>query len=399
MAFSDIVHSLGIEQYPEGMDGVYEEVKAGAEPLFHRALIDRQNKRDLFGQYYEDVVKGYEDLLTKENAYLYAQTAALYMQRADQEQAKKIPLPEPDGTPALDMLPLMIELPMADRGIAELIKRGYTPEDAEKAIVQVFRGDIAVNVRRHGRPGLDKLYFNWITNYLYAMMFPCGGFRFNLAVNPKIYYVLRNKTTNEVAVLIHDRDIHRTGEMLGSAGLTDTEGSFHVEFTETDTEYTGYPTDKKGYVQKELHHYPKTDWEIAVAPGDSMIALHLPGGMKLNREITIEAVRGAFRHAEKYYPDYAPKAIHCGSWLLNPTLVEPLGEHSNIMAFASVFHLHPIKCQGQGVFNFVFKTSVNPDLATLPEDTRLQRWLKAKYLSGDYNRNFGGFILPQEVTE
>ena len=397
MDFCEIVASLGMEDYPEGMDAIYKQVKSGAKPLFDRELIDRQNQQQLFGPYYNEVVKGYEDLLTNETAYLYAQTAAIFMQRTNQEGAKKIPLPEPDGSPALDMLPLMIELPMADRGIAELIRRGYTPEDAENAIVSVFRGDIAVNVRRHGRPGLDKLYFNWITLYLYALIFPCGGFRFNLATNPKIYYVLRNTVTGAVAVLLHNREIHRSGEILGSAGLTDPEGSFTAVVTETETEFTGYPTDKKGYVQNTLHHYPKTQWQLAVAPGDNIIALHLPGGMKLSREITTAAIKGAFAHAKQYYPDYAPKAIHCGSWLLNPTLVEPLGENSNIMAFASVFHLHPTKCSGKGVFNFVFKTSVNPDLATLPEDTRLQRWLKAKYLAGDFNRNFGGFILPEEV--
>ncbi len=398
MTFAEIVDSLGMENYPEGMDAVYDAVMAGAEPLFDRDLIDRHNQRELYGKYYEDVVRGYEDLLTRKNAYLYAQVAARYMQAASQEEAKIIPLPKPDGTPALDMLPLMIELPMADRGIAELIRRGYTPEDAEKAIVSVFRGDIAVNVRRHGRPGLDKLYFNWITLYLYALIFPCCGFRFNLATAGKSYYVLKHRESGAVAVLLHDLDIHRCGKVLGSAGLHDEEGAFHIVFTETETEYTGYPADNKGLIHNSLTHYPKAEWELAVKPGDNLIALHLPGGMKLSREITLEAIREAFRHAEKYYPDYAPKAIHCSSWLLNPELAEPLGENSNIMAFASVFHLHPTKCQGKGVFNFVFKTSVDPDLATLPEDTRLQRWLKAKYLAGGYNHNFGGFVLPHETA-
>lgn len=395
MTFSEITASLGISEYPGGMDEIYARSPA---PLFDRDLIDRHHReRELFGKYYEDVVRGYEDLLTRENAYTYAKVAAVYMQSATREEATKIPLPEPDGTPALDMLPLMIELPMVDRGIAELQKRGYTPEDAQSAIVRVFSGDIAVNIRRHGRPGLDKLYFNWITLYLWAMLFPCGGFRFNLATNTRLLYVLKNRSTKETVVFLHDRDIHRSGEVLGSAGLEDAEGAFHSEFTETETEYTGYPADEKGYIQSTLCHYPKAEWELAVKPGDNIIALHLPGGMKLSKEITVQAIRDAFLHAKKYYPDYAPKAIHCGSWLLNPELHEFLGENSNITAFASLFHLHPTKCAGQGVFNFVFKTSVNPDLATLPEDTRLQRWLKAKYLAGGFNRNFGGFILPEDL--
>lgn len=398
MTFSEIVKSLGMETYPQEMDRFYEEVKAGAAPLFDRALIDRHHReRELFGKYYEDVVRGYEDLLTRENAYAYAQTAARYMQQATQAEAKAIPLPEPDGTPALDMLPLMIELPMVDRGLAEFVKRGVTRELAEQYMTSVFRGDIGVNIRRHGRPGLDKLYFGWITLYLYALIFPCGGFRFNLTHIGKYFYVLRNKKTGETAVLLHDREVHRSGEILGSAGLEDPEGSFRTQVTETETEFSGYPTNEKGYIQNKCCHYPKSHWEAAVRPGDCVLAVHLPGGMKLEKEANRQAMKDALAHAAAYYSDYAPKAIHCGSWLLNPELEEVLGSQSNILGFASMFHLHPTKCKGQGVFNFVFKTSVNPDLATLPEDTRLQRWLKAKYLAGGYNRNFGGFILPEDL--
>lgn len=395
MTFSQIVKSLGLREYPEKMDAIYEEEMQLA-PLFDRALVDRHHKeRELFGAYYADVVRGLEDLLTKPEAYAYARVAARYMQGATQNQAKRIPLPEPDGSPALDFLPLFIELPMVDRALREFESRGVSRAQAEEYL-HVFRGDIAVNIRRHGRPGLDKLYFNWITLYLYGLIFPCGGFKFNVGTNGRFFYVLKNKENGQVAVLLHDRDIHRSGNVLGAAGMEDPEGSFHTQVTETETEWTGYPTDENGLVQATLCHYPKTQWELAVAPGDAILAIHLPGGMKLSKQITRQAIADAFAHAKKYYADYAPKAIHCGSWLLNPELKEVLGENSNIAAFASMFHLHPTKCDGVSVFNFVFKTSVDPDLATLPEDTRLQRHLKAKYLAGGHHLNFGGFILPEE---
>lgn len=282
---------------------------------------------------------------------------------------------------------------MVDRGLEEFEKRGVSREQAEE-YMHVFRGDIAVNIRRHGRPGLDKLYFNWITLYLYGLIFPCGGFKFNLSANNRYYYVLRHRETGAVAVLLHDREIHRSGHILGSAGLEDPEGTFHVTVEETPTHWIGHPTNNQGLVEREACHYPKTEWELAVAPNDCVLAIHLPGGMKLDAQITRQAVADAFAHARKYYADYEPKAIHCGSWILNPELREVLGADSNIAAFGALFHLHPVKCNGTGVFNFVFKTSVNPDLATLPEDTRLQRHLKAKYLAGGYHHNFGGFILP-----
>lgn len=397
MKFSEIATSLGIVEYPEKMDILYDDVMAGAAPLFDRALIDRHHaQRELYGKYYEDVVKGYEDLLNNPNAYTYAQVAARFLQGATQDEAKKIPLPEPDGTPARDMLPLFILLPMVDRGLAEFAKRGVSKELAEE-YMRVFRNDIAVNVRRHGRPGIDKLYFNWIMLYIYGLIFPCGGFKFNLSTIGRFFYVLKNKETGEVAVLLHDRDIHRCGKILGSAGLDDAEGAFHVEVAETETEWSGYPADEKGLIHNQLTHYPKSRWALAVKPGDCVLAIHLPGGMRLEKEATRQAIRDAFAHTKKYYADYAPKALHCGSWLLNPELKEVLGDGSNIVAFGELFHLHPTKCAGQSVLNFVFKSGVNPDIATLPEDTRLQRYLKDKYLAGGYHHNFGGFLLPEDI--
>ena len=398
MTFLEIAKNLGITDYPQEMDAIYDSVKDGAKPLFDRALIDRHHaQRELFGKYYEDVLRGYEDLLQHSDAYLYAQVAARYLQTTTHRQAKMIPVPEPDGSPALDMLPLMVELPMVDRGLAEFEKRGVSREQAEEYITSVFRGDIAVNIRRHGRPGLDKLYFDWITLYLYGLIFPCRGFKFNLTASGKFFYVLKHKKDGTVAVLLHGRDIHRSGKILGSAGLEDKDGAFHVEVTETDTGWTGHASNEYCLVERTPRFFSKTDWTLAVAPGDCVLAIHIPAGTALTPEVARMAIRDAFSHAEKYYADYAPKAVHCSSWLLNPELTDILGETSNIHAFAAMFHRYPVKCQGQGVFNFVFKTSVKPKPEDLPEDTRLQRALKAKYLAGSYLHNFAGYILPEDV--
>ena len=398
MTFADITKSLGIETYPEKMEAIYQAVADGAAPLFDRALIDRLHRElNLFGAYYEAVIAGYEDLLTKPQAYAYAQVIARFLQQATYSESKTIPIPDPDGTPALDMLPLLAEMTMAEHGIREYTRRGVSREDATARVSRVFRGDIAVNIRRHGRPGLDRLYFGWITNYIYAMIFPCEGFQFNLSTLGTTYYVLRHKTDRSVAVLLNGPSIHRCGKILGSAGLEDPEGSFRVTVTEAEDGWYGYPCDPKGLVHDRRQFFPRAQWELVVKPGDSCLNIHLPGGMRLEKEATKHAIKAAFAYAEKYYSDYRVNSLHCGSWLLNPELEEVLGPESNIVAFGSLFHLHPNKCAGKGVFNFVFKTSVNPDLATLPEDTRLQRWLKAKYLAGGYHHNFGGFILPEDL--
>lgn len=394
MTFAEIAASLGITKYPELLDEIYEEVKNGAQPPFDRALVDRHHEeRQLFGDYYDAVVAGLEDLQKKPEALAYATVGAHYLLRVGQKDAKKFTVPEPDGSPALDMLPLFVLLPMADVGLGEFEKRGVSREDAE-SYMRVFRSDLGVNVRRHGRPGVDQLYFNWTTLYIYALIFPCGGFKFNLTTNGRFFYVLRHNATGQVAVLLHDRDIHRSGEILGSAGLEDAEGSFHIEVVETDTHWIGHMADENGLMERQPREFSKEEWSLAVAPGDCVLAIHIPAGQGLEQTATRQAIADAFAYARKYYSDYSPKALHCGSWLLNPELKQILGDNSNIVAFASLFHLHPTKCAGQGVFNFVFRSAVNPDIASLPEDTRLQRALKAKFLAGGYHRNFGGFILP-----
>jgi len=397
MTFAEIAQSLGVKTYPPLLESIYEEVKQGVKPPFDLALMERhQRERNLFGDCYEAAVAGLEDLQAKPEAMAFATVAALYMQRVEHREMAKLILPKPDGSPALDMLPVMVLLPMVDHGLSEYQRRGTSKEDAEK-LISSLTANIRGNIRRNGRPGLDQVYFNWNTLMSYGLLFPCQGFKFNISNVGQNKYVLRNKETREVALLLHEQEVHRSGGILGAAGLKDQEGSFHIQVTETETEWTGYPTDENGVITNVLHHYPKTEWEATVLPGDCSLSIHLPAGMKLEKNATRKAIAAAFDHAKRYYPDYDPKALICASWILNPELKDVLKEGSNILAFASLFHIHPTRNMGTGVFQFVFKTSVNPDLNTLAEDTSLQRALKAKYLAGGYHLNYGGVLLPDEV--
>ena len=397
MSFAAIAQSLGVKSYPPMLDAIYEEVKQGVKPPFDLALMERhQQERNLFGAHFDAAVAGLKDLESKPDAMTFAIVGALYLQRVGRSEASQLILPQPDGSPALDMLPVMILLSMVDHGLAEYARRGTSKEDAEKYMASLT-ANIAGNVRRNGRPGLDQVYFNWNTLMSYGLLFPCQGFKFNISEVGKPYFVLRNQNTREVALLLNNSKIHRSGGILGAAGLQDPEGSFTVQFTETETEWTGHPTDKNGCVSPVLHHYPKSEWELFAKPGDCSLSIHLPAGMKLEKEATRKAIAAAFEHARIYYPDYAPKVLTCASWLLNPDLQNVLKPDSNILAFASLFHIHPTRNMGTGVFNFVFKTSTNPDLNTLAEDTSLQRYLKAKYLAGGYHLNFGGILIPDEL--
>ena len=85
----------------------------------------------------------------------------------------------------------------------------------------------------------------------------------------------------------------------------------------------------------------------------------------------------------KYYPEYKYRAFFCGSWLLDPTLVDLLGEETNISKFCKRFIPFGVKSAGTSPFGYVFHTYGNDiNISALPEDSRLQRLLKKHYLEG-----------------
>ena len=255
--------------------------------------------------------------------------------------------------------------------------------------------NIGINVRRHGRPGLDRTYYDWITLYIFAIIFPCGGFLFNIGRNRKDNYVLRNKKDGRVVILLDQRSAHRSGYILGSAGKTDEEGAFQTSVTETQTEWIGNAVGDDCLLQREKQHFSKEEWTLAVAPGDCALSIHIPRNGDLSPEKLRTAVEAAFCHARTYYKEHDVKAIQCHSWLLNPSLGEIVGPNAKISVFGSLFRRYPVPSNGKSVFNFVFQTSVDPDIKSLPENTSLQKALKAKYLAGGCHYDFGGYILPE----
>ncbi|NUT45729.1 MAG: DUF5596 domain-containing protein [Saccharothrix sp.] len=110
--------------------------------------------------------------------------------------------------------------------------------------------------------------------------------------------------------------------------------------------------------------------------GDTL-GLHVPESGPL----TPQAVDASLDEARAFFPRHFPDERHtmfsCGSWLLDPQLLEYLPEDSNIVRFQQRFELEPYE-QPEGidadveVLRFVFRTLTTP-LDQLPRRTALQR--------------------------
>ncbi|SES16995.1 hypothetical protein SAMN05216188_12459 [Lentzea xinjiangensis] len=111
--------------------------------------------------------------------------------------------------------------------------------------------------------------------------------------------------------------------------------------------------------------------------GGSTIGLHIPDSGPL----TPQAVDASLDEARAFFPrhfsDEEYAEFSCGSWLLDPQLLEYLPADSNIVRFQQRFELEPY-AEPEGidadveVLRFVFRTLTTP-LDELPRRTVLQR--------------------------
>lgn len=389
MTFREIASRMGIEDYPEALDTIY--LQNPALPVTRQVLTAWQESYDLFGEFFDDVLRGFADLQEKPAEFAWTATTCRYLQSATCAQAKVLALPVVDGSPARDMLPLFVLLSRVDWAMEEYIRRGFDREQVLQ-LMQVFQGDFRANVRQCGRPGVNKTYYNWTVLVMYCLLLPCRGFKFDIRKPLKTTLLLRNKQDGKTAVLVYDVPIHKSGHRVGTAGCTDEQGAFTPTLEETEAAWIGYAADKNGLVWPEKKVFPKESWELLVKPGDDILGIHIPKGADIRPEAVGNAIEGALAHIRRYYPEYHIKAIHCTSWLLSPELGELVGKQSKLALFSDMFTRYPTVSNGKAVFGFVFNKGSNTDIQALPEDTSLQRAVKQRYLQGGYVHAFGGYI-------
>ncbi|GAA1639822.1 acyltransferase domain-containing protein [Catellatospora bangladeshensis] len=111
--------------------------------------------------------------------------------------------------------------------------------------------------------------------------------------------------------------------------------------------------------------------------GDSAISLHIPDAGPLTPEAVTASLDEARAFFPRHFPDEHYTTFACGSWLLDPQLLEYLPEDSNIVRFQRRFELEPYEApEGLDpdveVLRFVFRSLTTP-LDRLPRDTVLRR--------------------------
>ena len=296
-------------------------------------------------------------------------------------------------TPAHDFLHLFPALPTIPDTIADLRGRGL-PEDVVADTMAEYDFCVQVCQKSLGRPVFDYSRLWWIQRIARNMLVHIGRFKYDTP-GPYVNTVrVYENAAGELTVLADGMQVHRTGGILGAAGLEDTAGSFTAEIAETESAVEGYPI-VNALVQTEKIRLDKTIWSLRLAPGDNVLGIHIPPGGGFDAKTMADSFDRAREIFRKCYPDFPFKGFHCRTWLLAPQLRDILKPESNIMVFQNRFVRSPYRSNGTECISFLYSTlaDIPADWNDLPENTSLQRAAKQIYLDGGYIHEAEGFFF------
>lgn len=135
------------------------------------------------------------------------------------------------------------------------------------------------------------------------------------------------------------------------------------------------------HLAMELFRLGSLEYERMTVEGENRIYIHIPTNASLAPEALDESLQKCRAFMTAYYPAWAETDIWCDSWLMSPALRRLLPEGSRILGFQDRFEVQSVDAENMGAVGWVFPGPKKP-YEELPEDTALQRKMKAFLLAG-----------------
>ena len=402
----EFLAAIGEEEMPENfgvdfLDTVVEFETQGTPFLADEFVADLEERYGMFYEKFDFVMSALKLVRENKTAALYSLLAKKMLDRRAPDE--RIFLPELKNVPeseslAFEMAPFFAQVSHYYETVDGFSKRGV-PEDIIKATLRgAFYGTIIVTNTRRGRDGfIVSTYLSWNMHYLNCDIMRIGVLNFELKDGfTKYARAFRSRESGEIKLLVNGHDMAEGGRIAGSAGLPDT--VYHAAITETDEEITGYEIDDvNGVCTGNLVTLKKSEWYEPTKPEDKVLSVHIPIAKNFNRQTINESYKRCLDVIDSCYPEYANAPIVCVSWIISPQLNMFLKPESNIVGFLSRYHSFPVKSMGLGVRGFLFSKTADTPIEELPEDTSLQRNVKAYLLTGKYVYESGGIIFRDEI--
>ncbi len=139
-----------------------------------------------------------------------------------------------------------------------------------------------------------------------------------------------------------------------------------------------------GALEFEMRPRPDAPGLERFAPqGAAVLSVHIPSNAVMTRAALDESYAAARAFFPRYFPGFAYSCIYCSTWLLAPALREHLPPESRILNFQADYEIISRSDVDTNCVKWIFKQAYEPaEYAALPENTSLQRSVKAALLAG-----------------
>ena len=154
----------------------------------------------------------------------------------------------------------------------------------------------------------------------------------------------------------------------------------------------GYPGFDRGFwtsrqVEARLFRIGELEYELLEKDGRPFcVSIHIPSDARLEPELLNRSVADCRAFLADRFPAWSGLPFRCESWLLSPLLREWLPETARIPGFQRAFDIDRVFPDDDAAVEWVFHVAGGQRdafrLEEAPEDTLLQRRMKAHMLSG-----------------
>jgi hypothetical protein len=164
-----------------------------------------------------------------------------------------------------------------------------------------------------------------------------------------------------------------------------------------DSVIAGFPIHPRGYAVRKLLRLDAALWECALAPGDPVLAIHVPvGPPPMTHELCGQSIREALDFFPRHFPDRPAKGLVCASWFLDRQFEEIMPPSSNVVRFQQEMYLLPAAWEDSGTLKAVFGYGTS-NLAGVQCSTSMQRAVARHMAQGGRFRGGMCFLLARDL--
>ena len=251
--------------------------------------------------------------------------------------------------------------------------------------------------QRHGKWGITPWIVRWLSRHWEGKIFHLKRLHFT----PKDFNgrlrAYRRRGSGEV-VAISDAGVRylADGNAWGPC-CGEPAGTWTSTLEETADSIVGHPIHPAGLARRATMRLPKAEWDLVLAPGDTILGIHIPTGSPMTFDDCGESFRRALEFYPRHFPEVRSKGFDTTSWLLDPRLETLCGADSNIVRNLREFYLYPSANNSNiSFFGRVFGWGVK-GLAGLPRRTSLQKAVGGYVDGGGHFHGGSCFLLNEDL--